>query len=225
MPYLLGKAARSRLLVPLTALLVAVAMGAWAIHFSNWHATPVPADKPSLPYRPRQGVDLSGFSAVVDQIRPWDPGASLEDVSSFWTQGVAQFMAAVDQRLARPDLTDEVRIQGFLTKAFLHNYEGEAGRAYEVLEEARSLAEGDDALARGMAVHDHLLPGRRPRCAAARTTTASCAGARARASSRSPRPPSTPTPPAPAWRSGTSPSTSSSSPTTSRSAGCSTWPT
>src|SRR5580765_6788570 len=147
MPQRMGKTALPRLLVPLAALLAAAAVSVFVFHFPNWSTTPASADKPILQYRPRQGGDVSGFTAVVGQMQLWGPAASLEEVSSFWTQGVAQFMAAVDQRLGRPDLPDDERIQGFLTKAFLHNYQGEASQAYQVLEHARALAEGNDAVA------------------------------------------------------------------------------
>ncbi len=45
-------------------------------------------------------------------------------------------------------------------QAMLFNSEGEPKRAYEVLEEARSLVETDDAPGAGMALHHHLLSGR-----------------------------------------------------------------
>ena len=181
---------------------------------------------PTRGFVPRREVDSSGFSAVIASLPLWTLNSSLKDIATIFDRPGFKAISRLDSSIEAAERARDAQSVVIMTgmKATLLHSEGEPIRAYEVLKNLRSQIEPNDQLARESLTPSSTSRGS-PRCAAARTRTASCAGARARASSRSRRPPSTPTPPARAWRSGISPSTSSSSPTTSRSAGCSTWPT
>src|SRR5262249_23589 len=51
-----------------------------------------------------------------------------------------KLLGPVEESLARPDLPSEERVRALLDKAGLLHYDGEAEKAYAVLEEARAVA-------------------------------------------------------------------------------------
>lgn len=106
-------------------------------------------ERSSLPgFDPRQPVDTSGYSTVSMFIVPWDPTATLMEISNAF-QGVGKRgIRRVDEELGGPHVSDDQRALMLLTKASLWNYEGEPKRAYQVLEQARSLVEKNEAVAR-----------------------------------------------------------------------------
>src|SRR5207248_2174173 len=102
--------------------------------------------KPALRYQPRKGVDTSGFSWVMHNVQPWGPDASLQTVSDRWRHPGHRIIDQIDRDLAR-GMSADMKVAALLTKATMHNYEGEPVRALEVLGQARTQVEADDALA------------------------------------------------------------------------------
>jgi hypothetical protein len=121
---------------------VAVAAGAYFV------LRPVPS-KPepqrSLEYRPRQGIDTGGYLAVIKAMEPWKPTASLEEIGRAWKDGLPRLNAQLDRHLANPNLAPGDRIQALMFRASALHYAGDAHRAYDVLAEARALAEAAPA--------------------------------------------------------------------------------
>ncbi len=101
-------------------------------------------------FRPRTGIDTDGFFPLLDRIPRWDPDASLETIAQSWRQpglkAIAQLDGPLETARKSGDATETVKL--LLIKAMLFNSEGETLRASEVLEEARSLIETEDRLAR-----------------------------------------------------------------------------
>jgi hypothetical protein len=108
------------------------------------------SDLPAVGFRPREGIDTSGFSPVVASIPPWDPGASLQSIARIWKAPGLKAIEELDRSLKLAEggrqAADVVSMQ--IYRAMLLDSEGEPGKAYRALTEARSLAEGDDRLAR-----------------------------------------------------------------------------
>jgi hypothetical protein len=102
---------------------------------------------PSLNYKPRRTMDMSGFSAVLAHLQPWPPNASLEEVSQSWERVGYRDMDVIDRDLAGPDQSDLFKIRALSMKAAFAHYEGEAKQAYDILEQVRPLVESKDALA------------------------------------------------------------------------------
>ena len=147
------------------------------------------------PFKRRGKIDTSGLELVAASIPPWNPQASLETIAELWTHPGIKALATLDGYLQKQKAAGETTsvVRCLILRAMFLNSEREPGRAYEALEQARSLIEHDEKLSRELLYTVIYFQGV-ARCGAARTTTASCAGARARASCPSRRPPSTPTP-------------------------------
>jgi hypothetical protein len=104
-----------------------------------------PAPDPTLPkrprdYQPRKAVDTNG---VDGWLRPplWQDPTSLEDIRQASLNLGRRSIAVVDEQLGRGFRSATERIQALLFKAAMYMYEGEPAPAYEVLREARGLAE------------------------------------------------------------------------------------
>jgi hypothetical protein len=104
-------------------------------------ATLVPA---SAPRNPR--LCSTTINGAVSLIQPWKPEASLEEISALWRGAGYRGIAALDNKLADQSLPDEGRATLLFKKAAFLSWEGEAEKAYRVLEELRSLVERDPAL-------------------------------------------------------------------------------
>jgi len=128
-----------------TFVVVAVIVAAIVAAF-DWYAAPRPSEAPRR-YNPRMEVDTSGFGAVLASLKPWKPDASLEEISQAFRGMGDRQMQALDEFLARPDQSDDDRIQALFNKARIANYDGKPRQAYQFLQEVRSLVEGKDAAA------------------------------------------------------------------------------
>jgi hypothetical protein len=99
----------------------------------------------TLAFRRRGVIDSSGYAVVGPSLQPWEPHASLEQISETWRQAgyklIARFAGYMEHIRSSGDRGQLVAL--LMTKAMLFNYEGETNRAYEVLEEVRSLVEAD----------------------------------------------------------------------------------
>jgi hypothetical protein len=98
-------------------------------------------------YAERRLVDTGGFAAVTGALEPWPQSASLEQVSTAFHRAATRSIDRVDEILQRHAITDDYRILLLLMKSSLFHYNGDSVRAYDVLDEARTLADNDDALA------------------------------------------------------------------------------
>jgi hypothetical protein len=101
-------------------------------------------------FQPRTGIDTDGFFPLLSTIQRWDPGASLETIAESWRQPGLKAISKLDGPLVTArNAGDSTRIVNLLLfKAMMFNSEGQPSRAYEALEEARSLIEKEDLLAR-----------------------------------------------------------------------------
>ncbi len=94
----------------------------------------------NLTYKPRFGLDITGFTLAISSVPPWPNDASLERIAQSW-KGLEQgLIGQVDQILQSRSLLHEQRIQNLLVKAALLNFQGETLKATAILEEARELA-------------------------------------------------------------------------------------
>jgi hypothetical protein len=89
-------------------------------------------------FAPRVQMDTSGYNMIISSAKGWQPDASLEEISKVWALTGPRGLKKVDERLAAT-LTDEARVGMTLIKASLLNSDGEAARAYQLLEELRSM--------------------------------------------------------------------------------------
>ena len=103
---------------------------------------------PGMRYRPHAlPIDQGGFKAAIFAVQPWKPGATLQEIAEHWGKPGYRGVELVERQLADPKLTRNGRFASLYLKATLLNYEGEAERAYGVLQELRSLVESDRLLA------------------------------------------------------------------------------
>lgn len=107
---------------------------------------PVASEMPEELLQPREPLDLSGLSAVMTDIAPWSPDASLDEIAKCYDRVGFRLIEQVDQNLARSRPTAPVRLGGAVMKSLLWNYEGKPDQAYKVLVQARSEVERGKAL-------------------------------------------------------------------------------
>jgi len=122
------------------------------------HSSRSPGDATStnggqrLAFRPHGIIDSSGYWIAGPALPPWEPNASLKQISETWRHAgykLIEKLAALLEEARRGG--DPGKVANVLvTKAILFNYEGEPNRGYQVLQEARSLVESDDRAAREM---------------------------------------------------------------------------
>ncbi|HLJ94691.1 MAG TPA: hypothetical protein VKU02_16005, partial [Gemmataceae bacterium] len=149
----------------IAAVLLVVLLGVcsalgWVILPSLWSrskdpAAPNPGGHASQParslhpqlYQPRQPLDTSGAALGFKLLMPWKDPTSLEEIRDAWGNLGRRSLAQVDAALRR-GLADGDRCPALLFKASMFMYEGDPKRAYQVLQEARSLAESSPGLAK-----------------------------------------------------------------------------
>lgn len=101
---------------------------------------------PAIAYEPRKLLDYSG-SALLTKNITWNPNATLGEIRDAWQRAGYRGIEQIDRVLSGEEPSDQTRIHLLLTKAAYHHYEGEADKAYAMLEQARSLAESRAELA------------------------------------------------------------------------------
>jgi FG-GAP-like repeat/ASPIC and UnbV len=102
---------------------------------------------PRQGFAPRQSMDTSGFSSFSAIVRPWKPDSSLEEISKVWQRAGYQGVELVDGKLAAANRSKRDEITLMFMKSALLNSEGEAVKAYRVLEELRSIVGRSDEFA------------------------------------------------------------------------------
>jgi hypothetical protein len=130
-------------------LVAALAILAWK-HFARTDATARPTAAAIIRYQPRLDLETSGKADATELLEPWTGDASLEEIRRIWDRIGYRNIELIDTRLGTDKLDLVERFGLLLRKAFLYHYEGEPKRAYAVLNEARALAESDQALAEQM---------------------------------------------------------------------------
>jgi hypothetical protein len=96
----------------------------------------------------RANLDTGGFGFAISSVLPISDNASLKEISNAWQRVGLRGIQRIDQVLADENRSPKERVATFLSKAALLNYEGQPQRAYEVLCQARAIAEAhDDAAA------------------------------------------------------------------------------
>ncbi len=112
------------------------------------HARSSAADgRRDLRFEPRASLDTSGFTTVVERLPSWKPDSTLDEIGKIWHEVGYRNIAEIDKTLSKPDVSPGDRIMLLISKASFFNYENEPKRAYEVLQQARSMVEKEDALA------------------------------------------------------------------------------
>jgi hypothetical protein len=101
----------------------------------------------NLPYKPRKPIDTGGFMMVAYGLDPWPANASLAEVSSKMQRIGYRFAERMDAYMRETPLSRSERIAPLLIKATFLNSEGDAEKAYNLLEEAKALVKGRDDLA------------------------------------------------------------------------------
>jgi ASPIC and UnbV/FG-GAP-like repeat len=98
-------------------------------------------------FEPRTKLDTSGFTTVVENLPPWKPDSTLEELSRIWSGIARRDIAEIDGALSNPRVPASDRFMLLMTKVMLFNYDGEPRRAYELLEQTRPWVQSEDALA------------------------------------------------------------------------------
>jgi hypothetical protein len=110
--------------------------------------TPSSSRRPSLDYKERRKVDTAGFLAINTLVPKWPPYASPVEISQVWDGAGLRAIEQIDLELANnPQLTVRNRFSRLRSKVEMLDYEGEPARAYEVLEQLRTLVDGSPELA------------------------------------------------------------------------------
>jgi hypothetical protein len=107
---------------------------------------PAPPRNDSLSYRPRKSLDTGGFMLALYSLKPLQDPTDLEEMRTAFNKLGHRNIESLDKDLAG-DLAGEKRIRLLLVKAVMFLYEGDAINAYEVMQEARALAQAGDTLA------------------------------------------------------------------------------
>lgn len=131
-----------------TVTLAGVAVVAAAlvvILLANWLTQPVPADQSRIAYHRRYAIDTGGFLTIGQFVVPWKEDATLAEIASAWDSRAEHAIARIDQELAESaQKSARERFVMLNTKAILLNYAGRPKKAYQVLDEARSVVESSD---------------------------------------------------------------------------------
>jgi hypothetical protein len=129
----------------LACVLTAGAAGAAYLCLPAWPSRDAAPRKKPLSYQPRQPLDTGGFLTAGMGLKPWSDPTSLEDIRRAFDEVADGNIRKLDGDLAK-GLDPQQDIQFRLVKTSLLLYEGEAQKAYEVLEDARGRVEASDAL-------------------------------------------------------------------------------
>lgn len=130
-------------------LIAATLLAAIAVPLVAWNFPGTWGRSPHWDYSPRQPLDTGGYTVVGTLVGPWDPNASLKELSDRWDGAANRSLAKLDAELAQRSPSDvAARVEGLVLKASILNYEGEPKKAYQALEEIQTLLKGNEALAR-----------------------------------------------------------------------------
>ena len=104
-----------------------------------------PVAPPTPVYEPRKPIDSSGYLLITNSVKPWPPGASLEEIAETWRDLGTRTIERIDRHAAENPNAYRDRVPMLLTKAMLFHSEGQPAKAGEMLDGARSLLAEDGA--------------------------------------------------------------------------------
>jgi FG-GAP-like repeat/ASPIC and UnbV len=129
----------------LFGLFAVSAAGVGTSYLRTW-AKPTPALMRPIMYAARKPIDASGFAVLANAVKPWQPNASLTEVRNAWTDAAKRFDRSLAGKDAAGQFPRDAKIPLLLTRASLVLSDGDAVAGYNLLKQARSLAESDDGL-------------------------------------------------------------------------------
>jgi hypothetical protein len=97
----------------------------------------------NLKFEARADVDDNGYAMMNKYVSAWEPYASLEEIHDRFKDLGYFARVSLDEQLKDNRLKTPERVAALNSKALLLNYEGDAKRAYEVLEQVRSELSAD----------------------------------------------------------------------------------
>jgi hypothetical protein len=139
----------ARLIVLFVALTIAVVSITYALTH-NRKTSPLGVGKSeSLPreklnYQPRKpDIDTSGYSLIGSGMEPWKPTSSLDELRRKWEQPERTLFNYLDRLDHSERLGTSAIVDLRMKRAVGNLYIGQAAKAYDILTEARSIAESD----------------------------------------------------------------------------------
>ena len=131
--------------VPLFLLILVGAVVVVMVRYGGG-SSPLPPIVPDAPAKvkpkPRQDeIDDSGYSVVVELMKPWADGTSLEQVRDAFKDAGRKHLPFFDGILVKPGLPADTRLAALIGKATMLLYEGDATPAYDILADARRVVE------------------------------------------------------------------------------------
>jgi hypothetical protein len=91
-------------------------------------------------------LDLTSLDVAASLIPPWKPEISLEELSNIWRGMGERGIQDLDRQLAEDSKAQKAQMRLLFRKASLLNFEGQAEKAYQVLQQLRSFIERDEKL-------------------------------------------------------------------------------
>jgi hypothetical protein len=130
------------------ALVILASLGA-GIYFLAEKGKSVPQETdasviPQLNYKPRKTIDTSGYITITRFLPQWRASASLEEVGAVWKKCEEDTIARLE---ATQESSSEFQISRLIVRTGLMNYRGDSRKGYDLLREARRIAEQDSVLA------------------------------------------------------------------------------
>jgi FG-GAP-like repeat len=139
-----GKTLSRRLFLAGLGGLAASAAGIAAVPWwmPSWSTKKFGRDGKPLQYAPHRTDspygDSSGYTALIDLVDPWQPNATLKEISRSWLRVGYRNIERVDQVLAAKQELDQSKVMLVFLKTLFCNYEAEPLQAYQLLEGLRS---------------------------------------------------------------------------------------
>ena len=93
-------------------------------------------------------LDVSGYGAIGEIMKPWRTDATLPEVAKEWEDVARRGVAMIDAQLAKSENPRSDLVRLHMAKVALLLYDGEAAPAYETLSQLRSIVESDPRLTR-----------------------------------------------------------------------------
>ena len=133
--------------VLLTTLLLGAGglLPAFLFHSGGMPAPAVTAPRFAHGLQPRKPVDTNGAHGFR-RLPVWKDPASLEDIRQSYVDLAQVNLALVDEEISRGFGSQASRLQALFSKAAIYMYDGDPAQAYELLHEARSLAESSPSM-------------------------------------------------------------------------------
>jgi hypothetical protein len=103
-----------------------------------------PLQRAKLNYQPRKPeIDTSGYSLIGSGMPPWNPMSSLEELKQEWDRPERKLFNYLDQLASQGQMDAGAAVDARIKRATGYLYAGQAANAYDILVEARSIADSD----------------------------------------------------------------------------------